>query len=138
MVFYIFDATLSASSHRIIQKNILKEGLKILNSAGTVENMSGAINKTSAKKHKAVEPEAHPPPLAWVGSSQPVNSLATYLSIGWELLIRLLSVRAFSISPIPWAMEFYFIWNIPDDSLFVKKKVLDPPPNSEEVGECAL
>ena len=41
-------------------KNILKEGLKILNSAGTVENTGGAINKTSAKKHKAVKPEAHP------------------------------------------------------------------------------
>ncbi len=39
-------------------KNILKEGLKILNSAGTVENTGGAINKTSAKKRKAVKPEA--------------------------------------------------------------------------------
>lgn len=41
-------------------KNILQEGIKILNSAGTVENTGGAINKTSAKKHKAVKPEAHP------------------------------------------------------------------------------
>lgn len=47
-------------------KNILSEGLrsiedtKILNSAGTVDNTGGAINKTSAKKHKAVKPEAHP------------------------------------------------------------------------------
>jgi putative transposase len=39
-------------------KNILREGLKILNSAGTVENTGGAINKTSVKKHKAVKPEA--------------------------------------------------------------------------------
>jgi hypothetical protein len=29
-------------------------------SAGTVENTGGAINKTSAKKHKAVKPEAYP------------------------------------------------------------------------------
>jgi hypothetical protein len=29
-------------------------------SAGTVENTGGAINKTSAKKHKAVKPEAQP------------------------------------------------------------------------------
>ena len=41
-------------------KNILKEGLKILNSAGTVENTGGDSNKTSAKKHKSVKPEAHP------------------------------------------------------------------------------
>ena len=41
-------------------KNILKEGLKILNSAGTVENTGGGSNKTSAKKHKSVKPEAHP------------------------------------------------------------------------------
>ena len=40
-------------------KNILKEGLKILNSAGTVENTGGDSNKTSAKKHKSVKPEAH-------------------------------------------------------------------------------
>jgi len=32
----------------------------IFYSAGTVENTGGAINKTSAKKHKAVKPEAHP------------------------------------------------------------------------------
>jgi hypothetical protein len=38
----------------------VKEGLKILNSAGTVENTGGAINKTSVKKHKALKPEAHP------------------------------------------------------------------------------
>ena len=37
------------------EKNILKE-----NSAGTVENTGGAINKTSEKKHKAVKPEAQP------------------------------------------------------------------------------
>ena len=40
-------------------KNILKEGLKILNSAGTVENTGGDSNKTSVKKHKSVKPEAH-------------------------------------------------------------------------------
>jgi putative transposase len=51
---HVLDRDLNAA------KNILKEGLKILNSAGTVENTGGAINKTSAKKHKAVKPEAHP------------------------------------------------------------------------------
>ena len=40
-------------------KNILKEGLKILNSAGTVENTGGGSNKTLATKHKSVKPEAH-------------------------------------------------------------------------------
>lgn len=40
--------------------NILKEGLKILNSAGTVENTGGDLNKTSAKKRGSVKPEAHP------------------------------------------------------------------------------
>jgi putative transposase len=50
---HVLDRDLNAA------KNILKEGLKILNSAGTVENTGGAINKTSAKKHKAVKPEAH-------------------------------------------------------------------------------
>ena len=40
-------------------KNILKEGLKIILS-GTGNYTGGAINKTSAKKHKAVKPEAHP------------------------------------------------------------------------------
>jgi len=39
--------------------NILKEGLKILNSAGTVENTGGDSNKTSVKKHKSVKAEAH-------------------------------------------------------------------------------
>ena len=38
--------------------NILREGLKTL-SSGTGDYKSGAINKTSAKKHKAVKPEAH-------------------------------------------------------------------------------
>lgn len=38
----------------------LKEGLKILNSAGTVENTGGDSNKTSVKKHKSVKPEAQP------------------------------------------------------------------------------
>ena len=51
---HVLDRDLNAA------KNILKEGLKIINSAGTVENTGGAINKTSAKKHKAVKPEAHP------------------------------------------------------------------------------
>jgi putative transposase len=51
---HVLDRDLNAA------KNILKEGLKILNSAGTVENTGRAINKTSAKKHKAVKPEAHP------------------------------------------------------------------------------
>jgi putative transposase len=51
---HVLDRDLNAA------KNILREGLKILNSAGTVENTGGAINKTSAKKHKAVKPEAHP------------------------------------------------------------------------------
>lgn len=32
---------------------------KILNSAGTVENTGGDLNKTSVKKHKSVKPEAH-------------------------------------------------------------------------------
>jgi hypothetical protein len=41
-------------------KNIREEGLKILNSAGTVENTGGDSNKTSVKKHKSVKPEAHP------------------------------------------------------------------------------
>ena len=49
---HVLDRDLNAA------KNILKEGLKILNSAGTVENTGGAINKTSAKKHKAVKPES--------------------------------------------------------------------------------
>ena len=40
-------------------RNILKEGLKII-SSGTGDYTGGAINKTSAKKHKAVKPEAHP------------------------------------------------------------------------------
>ena len=40
-------------------KNILKEGLKII-SSGTGDYTSGAINKTSAKKHKAVKLEAQP------------------------------------------------------------------------------
>lgn len=40
--------------------NILKEGLKNI-SAGTVDYKGGAINKTSAKKHKAVKPEAPSP-----------------------------------------------------------------------------
>lgn len=51
---HILDRDLNAA------KNILKEGLKILNSAGTVENTGGAINKTSAKKHKAMKPETQP------------------------------------------------------------------------------
>lgn len=38
-------------------KNILKEGLKILKSAGTVDYTGGVINKTSVKKHKTVKPE---------------------------------------------------------------------------------
>ena len=50
-------------------KNILKEGLRIIEeskinskiiSGGTLENTGGAINKTSAKKRKAVKPEAQP------------------------------------------------------------------------------
>jgi len=46
-------------------KNILKEGLRSIEntkilSSGTGDYTGGAINKTSAKKHKAVKPEAHP------------------------------------------------------------------------------
>ncbi len=51
---HVLDRDLNAA------KNILKEGLKILNSAGTVENTGGDSNKTSVKKHKSVKPEAHP------------------------------------------------------------------------------
>ena len=68
---HILDRDINAA------KNILKEGLKILNSAGTVENTGGAINKTSEKKHKAVKPEANPSPLAWVGSS---HNMVSYKS----------------------------------------------------------
>ena len=50
---HVLDRDLNAA------KNILKEGLKILNSAGTVENTGGDSNKTSVKKHKSVKPEAH-------------------------------------------------------------------------------
>jgi len=50
---HVLDRDLNAS------KNILKEGLKII-SSGTGDYTGGAINKTSAKKHKAVKPEAHP------------------------------------------------------------------------------
>ena len=39
-------------------KNILREGIKIIHSAGTVENTGGDLNKTSVKKHKSVKPEA--------------------------------------------------------------------------------
>ena len=51
---HVLDRDLNAA------KNILKEGLKILNSARTVENTGGDSNKTSVKKHKSVKPEAHP------------------------------------------------------------------------------
>lgn len=51
---HVLDRDLNAA------KNILKEGLKILNSAGTVENTGGDSNKTSVKKHKSVKPETYP------------------------------------------------------------------------------
>ena len=41
------------------EKTFLKQGLKII-SAGTGDYTGGAINKTSAKKHKAVKLEAQP------------------------------------------------------------------------------
>ena len=50
---YVLDRDLNAA------KNILKEGLKILNSAGTVENTGGDLNQTSFKKHRSAKPEAH-------------------------------------------------------------------------------
>lgn len=50
---HVLDRDLNAA------KNILKEGLKILNSAGTVENTGGDSNKTSFEKHRSMKPEAH-------------------------------------------------------------------------------
>ena len=51
-----------------IQKHFPLHRIYII-SGGTLDNTDGDSNKTSVKKHKSVKSEAHPSPLAWVGSS---------------------------------------------------------------------